>query len=212
MKKFLRFEYLVFLLMSIFINFGVSYATTISFIAENLADTTAGEDLWQYQYKVSDHNFNEYEGFTIWFDYGLYQKLNAVSNSSEWDVLTTEPEVILGSPDDGNYDAMALVGGTDISEKFVVSFVWLGDSSGPGSQYFDIYDDNYNIGEMGVTTSESTPVPEPASVILFALGFLMLKGIFLKDTYALPDTIKYETLGDSEKINVTDFFKVWRKS
>ena len=50
-------------------------AATITFNAANLADTTPGQDLWQYSYTVSGVTFGNGEGFSISFDRTLFTSL-----------------------------------------------------------------------------------------------------------------------------------------
>ena len=75
-------------------------------------------------------------------------------------------------PDDGAYDALALQDGASLADSFVVSFVWLG-SGVPGSQFFEVYDPDFNTIESG----ETAPVPEPATILLVGSGLLALAGL-----------------------------------
>ena len=73
-------------LLSIIFLIGVvftsqTFAATFSYTATNLTDTNVGEDLWQYKYQVSEETFNTDSGFTIWFDYGLYDNISPASSS-----------------------------------------------------------------------------------------------------------------------------------
>lgn len=51
-------------------------------------DATAGEDLWQYAYHVSDYTFNQGHGFTIRFEQTLYKNIEDPPPpvSGDWDV------------------------------------------------------------------------------------------------------------------------------
>ena len=115
------------------------HAISINYQTSNLADTTAGEDLWQYTYTVSDHTFSADTGFTIYFDYALYGAIDPfpTSPNADWDVLTWDPDP--GIPDDGAFDAYALFDNASLADPFTVSFVWLGAGT-PGSQSFEVYD------------------------------------------------------------------------
>ena len=152
-------------------------ATVINYTATDLTDVNVGEDLWQYSYTVSDHIFAADTGFTIYFDLGLYDFLDPVPTApnADWDVLTWDPDPSL--PDDGAYDAYALADNASFADIFNVSFVWLGGSFGPGSQFFEVYDGvTWSVLEDGFTATGAAPVPEPATMFLFGTGLVGLIG------------------------------------
>ncbi len=156
---------------------GIANAFNIDFTATDLADVNQGEDLWQYSYTVSDHTFAADTGFTIYFDLGLYDLLDPAppAPNSDWDVTTWNPDPSL--PDGGAYDAYALVDNASLADAFTVTFVWLGGISGPGSQYFELYDGlTWTVLENGSTIPGAAPVPEPATMILFSTGLVELIG------------------------------------
>jgi hypothetical protein len=150
-------------------------ATIIEFRAVNLDDLVAGEDLWTYDYFVSDFTFAVDQGFSTYFDPLLYANLQAAPRSgSDWDPIAIQPDTAL--PSFGFFDALALADGASLTDPFSITFTWLGGAgSAPGSQEFTVnqYDAAGNIAflETGQTVSQgSAGVPEPATGLVFALG------------------------------------------
>lgn len=152
-----------------------SEAISIVYEAADLADVVAGEDLWQYTYTIADFTFDQYEGFTIYFDADWYGDIedSPSAPNSHWNVLTWDPDAIL--PDDGAYDAQALVDGASLADTFTVSFVWLGGGA-PGTQLYELYyDDGINFDSLSAGTTVS-PVPEPSTWALLTVGLASLIG------------------------------------
>jgi hypothetical protein len=143
-------------------------AASIRYEAADLADTTPGEDLWLYRYRVEAAVFPAGNGFSVFFDLGLYEQLVAgAAPNADWDVIAIQPDAGLES--DGFYDALALVGPASLADLFEVSFVWLGVGT-PGSQRFVLYDGNFQTLEQG----ETALVPEAATGVALALGLVAL--------------------------------------
>lgn len=159
-----------------------AHATAISFEAADLADITAGEDLWRYRFLVSEFTFPENVAFEILFDPALYRDLDdpPASVNADWDILSVQPDP--GVPDPGRYSALALMGGASLADSFTLGFVWLGaPGTMPGAQTFEIneFDAQANFIrtlEVGRTTPVAPieAVPEPGSLILTVTGLAVL--------------------------------------
>jgi len=152
--------------------FGVP-KTQIWYSAEELAGGR-----WQYNYEVANISLTgPIEEFTIWFAYGLYEKLSVetppILPPGGWDEMVIQPEPVL--EDDGAYDARALGLGIEIghtARPFAVSFNWLGDSLMPGSQFYEIIDPKtLQTVDSGMTQI----IPEPGTMVLLGLGGLVLR-------------------------------------
>jgi hypothetical protein len=150
---------------------GKAQAATITFQAIDLEDVNTGEDLWQYSYTVSEHDFMQDYGFAICFDPDAYANLqeSAPAVNADWDVMSFQPDPNIPSP--GWYDALALVDHASLEDSFSINFVWLGDGT-PGTQAFEIYDPNWEVTEDGSTS----PVPIPSAVVLLMSGIFAVVG------------------------------------
>lgn len=170
MKRFIFMTLFIVAFISM-VSMKTAFAISIVYEATNSTDTTPGEDLWQYTYWLSDYSFDTDYGFTVYFDYQLYSNLEdpPPTVNSDWDPIVWQPDPSL--PDDGAYDALALVDNASLADPFTVSFVWLG-SGNPGDQYFEVYDPSFNT----VASGQTAPVPEPATFLLIATGLLGFAG------------------------------------
>jgi hypothetical protein len=126
--------------------------------------------VWEYNYTVSNDSLaSVIDEFTIYFTYGMYDNLNVTTPLPDWDELTVNPQLILGSPEDGFYDALALVSGIapgSTASGFSVSFDWIGNGS-PGAQYFEVVNSvTFDVIDSGNTN----PVPEPGTLALLGTG------------------------------------------
>jgi hypothetical protein len=148
---------------------------TITYERTDVADLNPGEDLWRYAFTVEGHNFEENQGFSIYFDAALFANLeDPPAQVPGWDILSLQPDPLL--PSAGVYDALALMNGASLAAPFNVTLTWLGGSAAPGSLLFDIvrYNPTGNaiLIESGQATNSSSPapVPEPSTLLLVASG------------------------------------------
>ena len=157
-------------------SFGSANATVIEYGATNVSG-----NLWQYDYTVTNDSLGaSLDEFTIFFQLGLYENIAVGDTPADWDPLAIQPDP--GLPDDGFYDALALVSGIAPGGTlggFSLTFNWLGAGT-PGSQLFNIVDaTTIETLEQGFTSLRggSTPptaVPEPVSPLLLGVGLALL--------------------------------------
>jgi hypothetical protein len=169
MKRATQIVFSISLATAVVLNAAPTHAATITFQSIDLADVNVGEDLWMYEYVVSDIVFDANQGFSVYFDPSLYDGLQdpATQVSPDWDIITLQPD--LGLPDSGIYDALALVAGASLGQAFTVTFNWLGGPADtPGAQDFTINqfgdDGSLSVLESGRTVLAS--VPEPSTLLL----------------------------------------------
>lgn len=148
-------------------------ATTILYQAVDLPDAGGG-DLWLYRYFVSDRAFEADQGFSVGFALGEYADLEdpPPAVGLDWDILALQPDA--GIPDDGLYDALALVDSASLAQAFEISFVWLGAGE-PGSQPFAVNQFDAGGGFVALLETGFTQpfVPEPGVAALAALGLAL---------------------------------------
>ena len=143
-------------------------ALTIEYQAINLANTTPGQDLWRYTYKISGYTFAVNEGLDIYFSQTLY---GALSNPQpmlgpQWFASSSTVIDPGGAPQ--IYDVITVVPNPSLDVVFSVDFVWLGQGT-PGSQPFDAYRTiNGGLGVFDAGRTVATTVPEAGSSLLLA--------------------------------------------
>jgi hypothetical protein len=112
------------------------HATSVSFDVTHIAGNT-----WEDTYTVANDMLAvDIEELTVFFDVGLFENLSMPAAPADWDPLVIQSDP--GLPDDGFYDALALVAGIapgDSLGGFSVRFDFLGGGT-LGSQPFDIVD------------------------------------------------------------------------
>ena len=134
----------------------------------DLADTTPGQDLWEYRYQVTGLTLTVGQGFTIFFDLGLYTLLQSPPPfaNADFNLLVAQPDLALNS--NGFYDALASRNNPSFADPFTLRFVWLGTAgSTPGAQPYTVYNADFTTKSQGQTTN----VPEPSAMALLLAAF-----------------------------------------
>ncbi len=146
-----------------------SNALTIQYEATNLADTTPGQDLWRYTYKISGYTFAANEGLDIYFSQSLYGALSNPQPDAGPQWFASASTVIDPGGAPQIYDVLTIVPNPSLDVVFSVDFVWLGQGT-PGSQPFDAYRTStaggLNVFDEGRTVG--TSVPEAGSTLALA--------------------------------------------
>ena len=154
-------------------------APTVIFVATDLADTTAGQDLWRYAYTITGP-VDAFGSVNLLFSPASYAQLVSQTSDANLNLLDSQPDT--GLPADGIVSITPLSGllATDTA-ALSVDFVWLGGvGSTPGTQAFSTVDGNGGDAGSGRTRLQSSGgnVPEPSALLLTAtalLGLLALR-------------------------------------
>jgi hypothetical protein len=154
---------------------GASHAfgASITYSAVDLADSVPGDDLWEYRYSLgaewaallAGQGFDIYFAVADGFEFGDLVAPQ-MSSSPDWDVLAIQADPAL--PADGLFDAVALVDSPDFTGTFIATFIWRGNGE-PGAQYFEVFDEQLNVTESGMTQLASVPEPKTVGVALMAV-------------------------------------------
>ena len=132
-------------------------------------------DQWQTDLVlVNDGTPEQITGFTVYFDESLFTDLSVASSPANWDSLVIQPDLALASP--GFFDSLVIAPGSPLllgqqQAGFSVLVRYAGAGS-PPMLPFEIVDTQFNVLFSGMTT----PIPEPATLILFFAGLLILAG------------------------------------
>ena len=141
------------------------------FAVVDLADTTPGQDLWEYSYQVSGLTLTAGQGFTIFFDFNLYTLLQSPPPfvNADFDLLVAQPDLALHS--NGFYDAQALRASPSFADPFKLRFVWLGTAgSTPGAQPYTVYNADFSTQSQGQTVPEPSPMLLVLAVAFFRIA------------------------------------------
>lgn len=135
-----------------------------------------GGSSYQYNYSITNDDVAAgFDEISLYFDKTLYQNLSVNGSPADWDSLVLQPDAFL----DGVFDSLALVQPLGLGESvsgFAVGFDWLGGSSLPGSQAFDVLDSgSLTVLQSGTSSVSAVPVPAALPMFVSALGVLALR-------------------------------------
>lgn len=146
-------------------------AVRVTYLATDLPDSTAGQDLWSYAYTITGP-LSAFESINLFFTPSNYGLDIDVSNSDvRLSSLVTPPMV---APDvDGILSVTAVDPlGADSSAQVDVRFIWLAPGT-PNAQSFELLDDQFGVVATGLTSA----IPEVSSAALFFAGLTLLAPI-----------------------------------
>ena len=158
---------------------AAAQATSILYVASDLAQPVGDPDLWQYDYTLESFDHGAFHTLAILFPWesviAIEVPLPAVG--AEWtsgvvgleSPYALQPDSLLSS--DGSYNAELQVATPTLPASFSVQFTW-GGPGVPESQGFEVYDSGFNLVESGTTA----PVPEPGTAATLLLGLALLAG------------------------------------
>ena len=138
-------------------------------IVASIDDPEPG-DPYTFSFDVSEHDFLQDVGFSIYFDHTLYSGLASATaaEADDWDLILLQPDPLL--PADGVFDALALVDQASTLGPFQVQAFFTGEGVPDLRLPFEVYElpegpeGPVNIIETGVT------LPEPSPLALLALS------------------------------------------
>ena len=140
----------------------------LTFTRSDIVDMVPGEDLWQNTYSFTGA-LEAFGGLTLTYSPSTYGRLDVPSAAAELSVLTTQPDVALGT--DG---LVTLTSMTDQPASYLASFVVSYVQLGPlgNSHPYEVFDGSFNVVGGGMATLAA--VPEPASALTLGAGVLLL--------------------------------------
>ncbi|MEN6384196.1 MAG: hypothetical protein ABFD79_03265 [Phycisphaerales bacterium] len=145
-------------------------ATVIKYSFNNLDSGN-----FEYVYTITNDTLTvPIEQLTIWFDQQFYNNLQIVFQphlANDFDEIIL-PATGLGVP--LGYDVLAISGGINIGQSvsgFSIRFNWLGDGL-PGTQHYEII-----VPATNHTIDSGFTIPEPATLLLLSLSFVINKGV-----------------------------------
>jgi PEP-CTERM motif-containing protein len=128
---------------------------------------------WQYSYHLSGA-FPAGDDIAIFFPVPTSSNLvTSGSSTPDWSTLVFQPDPLL--PADGEFDIIANIGNPNLAPAFDLSFQYSGPGV-PGSQFFTVFDSNFNVIDTGSTTPAASTIPEPSPFLLLGSGLVGLLG------------------------------------
>jgi hypothetical protein len=161
MKYFLRF--IAGSILALVVQTGGAAVLTVTYTASDLMDSMPGADRWQFTYRAAG-SLNPFEGFNVLFSPSDFTALSVDSTPPGWLTYALGPDLAFAT--DGIFSSTIDGTGT-LPADFIVSFDWIG-AGAPGSQPFEIFDDNFSVVGEGITILAA--IPEPGSLLLMGGG------------------------------------------
>ncbi|MBI3345658.1 MAG: PEP-CTERM sorting domain-containing protein [Burkholderiales bacterium] len=155
---------------------AVSAAPSIQYVATDLVDLVAGQDLWQYDYTIAG-DVAAGDGVNILFAYSQFDGIDVLLADSAVFATPTQPVSVLSADGLLSITALQQISSADPAH-ISVQFQWLASGS-PGAQQFEVVDSFFSVVDSGTTVSPSAPhdLPEPSSAWLAGVA---LAGVLIR--------------------------------